>query len=170
MLRVLKSIVMLSVLALSWPATAQEMDGNKKLPIPRFVSLKSDKVNVRQGPSRDHEVLWIYNRAGLPVEITAEYDNWRRIRDSEGAEGWVLQNLLSGKRTVLVAPWLKSTTIPLHSKPEDDAPLRAKLQTGVLAKVESCNQKFCRITGDEFDGYIKQNQLFGVYPNEVVGD
>src|SRR5262249_7190806 len=80
-----------------------------KLPIPRFVSLKSDKVNVRSGPTKDHEVTWVYTRTGLPVEITAEYENWRRIRDWEGAEGWVYHSLLSGRRTGLVTQALKSS-------------------------------------------------------------
>ena len=69
------------------------------LPVPRFVSLKSDRVNVRGGPTKDHDVAWVYTRAGMPVEITAEFENWRRIRDWEGAEGWVYHSLLSGRRT-----------------------------------------------------------------------
>ena len=77
------------------------------LPLPRFVSLKADKVNLRAGPTREHEVTWVFTRAGLPVEITAESENWRRIRDSEGTEGWVYHALLSSRRTVLVAPWSK---------------------------------------------------------------
>src|ERR1041384_1415189 len=72
------------------------------LPVPRFVSLKSDHVNVRGGPTKDNEVSWIYTRSGLPVEITAEFENWRRIRDSEGSEGWVYHSLLSGKRTAVI--------------------------------------------------------------------
>ena len=71
------------------------------LPLPRYVSLKSDRVNVREGPSKEHPTLWIYERAALPVEITAEFETWRKIRDSEGAEGWVLHSLLSGRRTAL---------------------------------------------------------------------
>ena len=59
------------------------------LPVPRYVSLKSDHVNVRAGPTKDNDVAWVYTRSGLPVEITAEFENWRRVRDSEGAEGWV---------------------------------------------------------------------------------
>ena len=74
------------------------------LPVPRFVSLKPDRVNVRGGPTRDHEVTFVYTRAGLPVEITAESDNWRRIRDWEGSEGWVYHSLLSGRRTAVVTP------------------------------------------------------------------
>src|SRR5262245_32373229 len=67
------------------------------LPIPRFVSLKSEKVNVRSGPTKDHDVAWVYNRSALPVEVTAEFENWRRIRDWEGSEGWVYHSLLSGR-------------------------------------------------------------------------
>jgi SH3-like domain-containing protein len=73
------------------------------LPVPRFVSLKPDRVTVRGGPTRDHEIAFVFTRSGLPVEITAESDNWRRIRDWEGAEGWVYHSLLSGRRTALVA-------------------------------------------------------------------
>src|SRR3954468_13893752 len=73
------------------------------LPIPRFVSLKSDRVNVRAGPNKDQDVRWVYTKAGMPVEITAEFENWRRIRDWEGAEGWVYHSLLSGKRTAVVS-------------------------------------------------------------------
>ncbi len=72
------------------------------LPVPRFVSLKSDRVNVRAGPTKDHDVVWVYARSALPVEVTAEFENWRRIRDWEGAEGWVYHSLLSGRRTAII--------------------------------------------------------------------
>jgi hypothetical protein len=68
------------------------------LPLPRFVTLKADKVNVRRGPSSEHPVAFVFQRKGLPVEITAEFENWRKIRDSDGAEGWILQSMLSGRR------------------------------------------------------------------------
>ena len=86
------------------------------LPVPRFVSLKPDKVNVRGGPNRDHDVTWQYTRAGLPVEITAESDNWRRIRDWDGAEGWVYHSMLSGRRTAVVTAKGKDELVPLHAK------------------------------------------------------
>ncbi|HET9272691.1 MAG TPA: SH3 domain-containing protein, partial [Methyloceanibacter sp.] len=95
---------------------AVEPSGKAALPVPRFVSLKSDKVNVRRGPSTDQAIVWVFSRAGLPVEVIAESDNWRRVRDSEGADGWVFHSLLSGRRTVLVAPWSKSEeSVPLYS-------------------------------------------------------
>ncbi len=84
------------------------------LPIPRFVSLKSDRVNARSGPNKDQEVRWVYTHAGMPVEITAEFENWRRIRDWEGAEGWVYHTLLSGKRTAVVVPKSKDDLVPLY--------------------------------------------------------
>src|SRR6476661_542502 len=101
------------------------------LPIPRFVSLKSDRVNLREGPSKDHRTSWVFQRAGLPVEITAEFETWRRIRDSEGAEGWVLHSLLSGRRTGLVAPWWKQGPLPLYAAPDAKAGMVAQLQPGV---------------------------------------
>src|SRR5437763_7444944 len=102
------------------------------LPIPRYVSLKPDKVNVRGGPTRNHDISWQYTRAGLPVEITAESDNWRRIRDWEGAEGWVYHSMLSGRRTGTVNAKEKDALVPLHAKPHPTAPLTAQLQSGVL--------------------------------------
>src|SRR5512140_1911111 len=84
------------------------------LPIPRFVSLKSDRVNVRAGPNKDQDVRWVYTRAGMPVEVTAEFENWRRIRDWEGAEGWVYHSLLSGRRSAVVVPTLKDDLVPLY--------------------------------------------------------
>ena len=141
------------------------------LPLPRFVSLKSDRVNVRGGPTREHEVTWIYTRAGLPVEIIAEYDNWRRIRDWDGEEGWVFHSMLSGRRTVLVArPRDKSDVVPLRSSAEADAGLVAKLQPGVVAQVRTCSGDWCRIRGEGFDGWMPQERLFGVYPKEQVED
>src|SRR5215467_10266278 len=121
------------------PAGAQPVSPRtvSGLPIPRFVSLKADRVNVRGGPTKDHDVTWVYNRAGLPVEITAEFENWRRIRDWEGAEGWVYHSLLSGRRTATVAPKGKNKDelLLLHEKPEANAAVTAKLQVGVLGAV-----------------------------------
>jgi SH3-like domain-containing protein len=138
------------------------------LPVPRFVSLKPDKVNVRGGPTRDHDVTWQYTRAGLPVEITAESDNWRRIRDSDGAEGWVYHSMLSGRRTAVVTAKGKDELIPLHAKADAQAAVTARVQSGVLGSVKSCTGAWCRIVGAGFDGWIAQERLWGVYPNEKV--
>ncbi len=137
------------------------------LRIPRYVSLKSDRVNLREGPSKDHRTTWVFQRAGLPVEITAESENWRRIRDSEGSEGWVLQSLLSGKRTALVAPWRRGEMFPLFAKPMEGADRVARLQAGVQGTVRKCDAVWCRLTGEGYDGFIQKTLLWGVYPDDI---
>src|SRR3954467_10988840 len=98
------------------------------LPVPRFVSLKSDKVNVRAGPTKDHDVAWVYTRSGLPVEITAEFENWRRVRDSEGAEGWVYHSLLSGRRTAVITMKTKDELASLYDRPDSKGTVSARSQ------------------------------------------
>ena len=105
--------------------------GPSGLPVPRFVSLKRKKVNVRKGPSTDHRVKWVYTSKGYPVEIIAESDNWRRVRDAEGTTGWVLHSLLSAKRTAVVAPWRRhvggaaTAYVIGRADPSDNAATRA---------------------------------------------
>jgi SH3-like domain-containing protein len=154
-------------------APARAADGTSAgsasgLPVPRFVSLKSDRVNLREGPSKDHRTSWVFQRAGLPVEITAEFETWRRIRDSDGSEGWVLHSLLSGRRTALVAPWEKKASLPLYGRASLNGEVMAQLQPGVLANVKRCDGPWCRLTGQGFDGWMPQDKLWGVYPNEKV--
>jgi SH3-like domain-containing protein len=138
------------------------------LPVPRFVSLKSDHVNVRGGPTKDNDVSWIYTRTGLPVEITAEFENWRRIRDSEGSEGWVYHSLLSGKRTAVITTKSKDGLAQLHDRADESSAIAAQLEAGVVASVRRCSGSWCRISGSGFDGWIEQERLWGVYPDEKV--
>ena len=146
-------------------AEGVQMGSVTGLRLPRYASLRFDKTNVREGPSKTHRTAWIFQRAGLPIEIIGEFDIWRRIRDSEGAEGWVLASLLSGRRAALVAPWRKAEEAQLYAKL--GAPnVVAKLQSGVLANVKTCQGDWCRVFGECFDGFIKQGDLWGVYPGE----
>ncbi len=145
------------------------------LPVPRYVSLKTDRVNLREGPSKDHRTAWVFQRAGLPVEIVAEYETWRRIRDSEGTEGWVLHSLLSGRRTALVMPWARGEAGPitLLSEPDDRAGTVARLQPGVITTVKDCTGQWCRVVivmdgARDVSGFVRQDKLWGVYPSEIV--
>lgn len=146
----------------------QRITGATGLPIPRFVSLKAEKVNVRRGPSSDHAVAWVFQRKGMPVEIVAEFENWRRVRDSDGEEGWILQNMLTGKRTAVVAPWRRGQAMPLYSKASGDSPLIAKVSAGVVSEVSSCTGEWCAINAGGYGGWIEQAMLWGVYPGEPV--
>jgi SH3-like domain-containing protein len=138
------------------------------LPVPRFVSLKSDRVNARSGPNKDQDVRWVYTHIGMPVEVTAEFENWRRIRDWEGAEGWVYHSLLSGKRTAVVVPKSKDELVPLYESADLESSVSARLQSGVLGTIKSCNGNWCQFSGKGFDGYVRQERLWGAYPNEKV--
>jgi SH3-like domain-containing protein len=155
-----------SVRAVEQSATGQ----SSGLPVPRFVSLKSDRVNVRGGPTKDHDIAWMFTRSGLPVEVTAEFDNWRRIRDWEGAEGWVYHSLLSGKRTAIVAASRKQREdlLSLYGNADNQSAVIARLQPGVLGQVKKCTGSWCRMVGNGFDGWVQQERLWGVYPNEKV--
>ena len=138
------------------------------LPVPRFVSVKADRVAVRDGPDKDHDVSWIYTRVGWPVEITAEFEDWRRIRDSDGSQGWVYHSLLSGKRMAAVQLKSKTDLAPLYDKPDDASVVAAQLQVGVLGAVKHCTGTWCQISGKGFDGWIPQTELWGVYPGEKI--
>ena len=139
------------------------------LPVPRFVSLKANEVNVRRGPGWDHAIAWVFRRAGLPVEVIAEFDVWRQVRDSEGATGWVIGTLLSGRRTVLVAPWERKTrTINMHSSANRSSSVNAKLSPGVLGDLDDCDGKWCNIEVSGVSGYIAQDYVWGVYPEEKI--
>jgi SH3-like domain-containing protein len=143
--------------------------GKDGLPVPRFVSLKSDKVNVRKGPATDQAIVWVFSRAGLPVEVIAESDNWRRVRDSEGADGWVFHSLLSARRTVLVTPWSKDhSNVPLYSSKSTSSRPVAQLQANVLGNVMNCDGEWCELSVDDYTGYVQQDQLWGVYKGEEI--
>jgi SH3-like domain-containing protein len=142
--------------------------GKSGLPLPRFVSLKAGRVNVRVGPGEDYKVAWVFTKSALPVEIIQEFDTWRRIRDSDGQTGWVFHSLLSGKRTAVVTPWAKGDPLPLRARATADASVTAYLQPGVEATVDSCRGGWCDLSGSGFSGWIEQSQLWGVYPDEAV--
>jgi SH3-like domain-containing protein len=140
------------------------------LPLPRFVSLKSNNVNVRRGPGQQYDLAFTFVRAGLPVEIVEEFDNWRKIRDSDGSEGWVFHSLLSGKRTAVVAPWAKEGQFATRGDAQSDAAVVAYLLPRVIASVERCTGTWCLLSGEGFEGWIEQERLWGVYPDETFQD
>ena len=152
----------------STAGTSDRETGPSGLPVPRFVSLKTDRVNVRRGPSTAHQVIWVYARKGLPVEIIAEHEHWRRVRDSDGEEGWVYHSLLAGRRTGLIAPWRKGEKIRLQDSPQDTGGTVALVQTGVVGEVLKCAGSWCEFEVAGYTGWLKQEMVWGVYPNEQI--
>ncbi|MGQ0672738.1 MAG: SH3 domain-containing protein [Hyphomicrobium sp.] len=146
--------------------------GGSGTAVPRFVSLKSDRVNLRAGPGTEYPASWVFRRAGLPVEIIKEFDAWRQVRDADGVSGWVLQSFLSGRRTALVLPWeAKAETPPqtaVHSDDSEGSRAVAMVEAGVIANVHTCDGRWCDVSMDDVRGYIAQKKLWGVYDGEKV--
>ena len=133
------------------------------LPIPRYVSLKVKEANARRGPSLSHKIDWIYKRQNMPLEIYAEYENWRRVRDFEGLGGWVHYTLLSGIRYVLV----NNELLEMRLLPSIDAQVIAKVPQYNIATLDKCNKDWCRIIDDGYKGWVPKNGIWGVYENEL---
>lgn len=148
-------------------ASAQKTPtGASGFPLPRFVSIKSSKVNVRVGPTLDHDIAWTFVHAGIPVEVTQEFDIWYRVRDSDGKEGWVQKTMLSGTRTALVTPWEAAGRVPMKDKA--GGVVTAMLEPKALVTVASCDGAWCRVSAEGYRGFVEQAKLWGVYPNERV--
>ncbi len=135
---------------------------------PHFAALKSDEVHVRKGPGRKYDILWTYRSLGLPLEVTAKHEHWRRVRDSTGAEGWVYFRLLSALRMGLISPWKKQKiTISLFKKASAGSTVVVRLESGVKVLIKSCQGSWCFVSVGGFKGWIEQAKLWGVYPGEV---
>jgi len=133
------------------------------LPLPRYVSLKTDEGNVRRGPSLSHRIDWVFVREGMPLLITAEYGHWRRVVDREGLGGWVHYSMLSGSRTVIV----DQDMLPIRASPAPDAPEIARLEQGVIARLDRCGPDWCRISAGGSRGWAPKPALWGVGADEI---
>ncbi len=142
--------------------------GPSGLPIPRFVTLKSGKVNVRRGPGSEYPVAWVYQRKNYPVEITAEFENWRRIRDVDGQEGWILQQMLSGKRYGVTIPAKDQKYVQLKDDAAGASATVALLANGVMSELDECDGLWCTFAANGYEGYIDQSHIWGIYPGEKV--
>lgn len=161
----LAPLIMASIagLAVEAPAFAQTCDTPSGQPVPRFVTLRFNDVRGRVGPSTSHPVRWEYRRAGLPVEIIAETEEWRRVRDPQGEESWMHRRTLSGRRAVEVRE-----QTGLHARPDGESPLTAEAQPGVILALERCRLGWCRLEADGHRGWVRASALWGVYPYELI--
>ena len=136
----------------------------EKQQLPRFVTLRADEVNLRTGPGERYPIDWVLVRKGLPVEIVEEFDVWRKIRDSQGSEGWVHQRMLTGARNVLI----KGAVRVLHVEPDSASPAAARAEAGVVAHLIECRGLWCRVEAQSVKGWLKRDEVWGVYPDEAV--
>ena len=160
--RLLALLLLLPTLASAAPVNTSG------LPIPRFVALKSNEVNVRSGPGSRYPIAWVYGRDGMPVEVIEEFDLWRKIRDAEGTTGWVHKTMLSGARNVLIKG--KEPRI-IRSDTEADAKPLMKVEPMVIARIVECpkdEKDWCRVQIEGRKGWIEKKYIWGVYADEVM--
>lgn len=157
--------MMLGLLLMSAPALAQDASilNPSGLPIPRYVSLKSDEVNVRVGPGKRYPIRWVYHRDHLPVQIVEEFAHWRKIKDFEGSSGWVHKGLLDGKRTVLIMDKPQN----LYPKPEVTSSPTVRAAPLVIAPVKECRPDWCQLEIAGTKAWIRKADIWGVSREEV---
>ena len=184
--RLFKFMLLVALMAIPAQAMAQttgsiNVGKYSNLPLPRFVSLKAERVNMRVGPSTTYAVAWRYEKAGMPLEIIQEFDNWRRVRDVSGDTGWIHKSLLTGRRAGIATPWRTGVTASQNGSARDgvglyDQPARAAAQVallkpGVIGRLPSCDGIWCQMEvtasdGKTIKGYVSQTDLWGAYPDE----
>lgn len=161
---IMRLITLFLALTVALPAAAApEQSG---LPLPRFVSLRADKANMRAGPGDQYPITWVYERPGMPLEIVAEYYNWRRVRDFQGTEGWMHASMLTGRRYAVVIGEPRA----LRAKPDAAAPTVAIVEPTVICRLRECRaaSPWCEVEVKGIRGWLPRNQLWGVYPDEVI--
>lgn len=152
------------------PVVAQ--DNPSGLPLPRFVTTRSSPINVRVGPGTKYDIAWNFMVSGVPVEIVQEFDTWRKIRDTEGSEGWVHQSLLAGARAGYATPLAANGEVTMRVNRNETASARARLSAGVRVAISECDGNWCQIAAGppgeraSFSGWVRQEELWGVYPEE----
>jgi SH3-like domain-containing protein len=144
-----------------------EQDPNRgpvtNLPLPRYVSLKGSEGNARRGPSLSHRIDWVFRHAGMPLRVTAEFGQWRRVEDQDGAGGWVHYSLLSGVRTAIV----QKDMLDLLAKPDPRANVIARAEAGAIVRLHECSIDWCRVSGGGEKGWVPKTAIWGADADEV---
>nr|WP_310524255.1 SH3 domain-containing protein [Polymorphobacter sp.] len=158
--------MLLLLAAPSAAAVEERADGTTNLPVPRFVSLKSNSAMMRTGPDdRRFPIQLEYKRRGLPLEIIREYGIWRQVRDPEGTIGWMNKSLLSGDRSGFVTGNIRT----LYTSPDLQSRVAWRVEPGTVMTITLCENVWCRVSNGGRSGYILRNQMWGTYPNEAIG-
>ncbi|MCG2841637.1 SH3 domain-containing protein [Sandaracinobacter sp. RS1-74] len=149
----------------SQPTNKDALKNRSGLPVPRFASLRANKAHMRSGPGKEYPVTWTFVRAGTPLEVVAEWNIWRKVRDADGTEGWMDRAMLSGDRSIQIT----RQTRDLRARPDLSSPIVLRAEPGVVMRVTMCADRWCRVEGQGRSGYLLREQGFGVYPNETIG-
>ena len=148
------------------PAWTQAPPTTTGKPLPRFVSLRASEVNMRTGPGVRYPVDWVYKSKNLPVEVIAEFGTWRKVRDVQGAQGWIHQSMLSNRRMFVVTGQMRT----IRKRDDSKSPPIAKLESRVIGELKKCpdDTGWCKVSVGGFDGWLRRGEFWGVYPRETI--
>ena len=132
--------------------------------LPYFAALHADKVNLRAGPGDRYPIEWVYVRRDWPVEVIAHFDHWRRVRDWEGTEGWIHEKMITQQHEVIVTGGIRA----LRQSPDLNAPLVARAEPGLIAKLDECRGDWCRIAAGDIAGWVQRSDLWGVSATDTA--
>ena len=162
---IIGALCALALLVATAPAPATAADEDVGLKVPRFVSLHSDKVNLRTGPGRQYPIEWVLTKKEMPVEIVAQFEHWRRIQTWDGTKGWVQEHMVTGKRTVIVN---SGDVRPVYQLGDPSSAIVARAASGVVARLLECRGAMCRVEADNISGWMRRTDIWGVLPDETV--
>lgn len=161
-MRIISLLFAIIMIAVNAQASIIELDAAQT----RFVAMRADKVNARSGPNTNYPITWIYQQQYYPVEIIAEYEQWRKIRDYEGDTSWIRKNLLSNTRYALI---IEPGENNIYKKDDAGADIIAKVESGVIGKIKRCTTSYCLLEfKDDIRGWIKREALYGVKKDEII--
>lgn len=135
-------------------------------PLPRFESFRSSEIYMRAGPGFQYPITWVYHRYDLPVEVTAEFNVWRKVLAPDGGSGWVHEALLHGARSFIVTGGRHT----LRAAPHAGASAIAYLDKGVIGLIADCpaGGAWCKVEADHRDGWLRRRDFWGVFAGEAV--
>ena len=168
MRKIKKSFLVASIFLLGLPfeAWSQAPPAGTGLPLPRFVSIRSEEVNMRTGPGVRYPVDWVYHRKSMPVEVVNEFDTWRKVRDVRGGQGWIHQSMLSSRRTMVVTGQIRT----IRKRADVKSPPLARVEPGAMGKLLQCPDGlgWCEVKIGDFKGWFRRVEFWGVYPKETL--
>lgn len=132
---------------------------------PYFASIKSNQVNVRVGPNIRYPIQWVFVRKNEPVEVIADFEHWRKIRDIYGDEGWIKSNMIHNHRHIII---VGQQTINLYKKPTPSSSIIAKIQPETRGVLLSCKNNMCQAEFNKIKGWVEQKNLWGIYKEEII--
>jgi SH3-like domain-containing protein len=158
-----RRVILATALALGLTVGSAEAQDDRATPY--WASISAGKAMMRTGPGRNYPATWLYVRADLPIRVVDTYPNWRQVRDPQGTTGWMLQRLLSDRRTALVTG---ASPRPMHQGPSEESRVRYLAEPGVVGRISKCAGGWCRLEVGGRDGYIRTDHFWGLDPGGTL--